>query len=101
MALYGHQAGSQYTYFDREDTGKLVLNYDYLTDVFYDKELISSTTMIRLWHSLNNPARKIPYIEMISEKEKRKILYEFNNTKCEYPRDKTIHQHRTGGYYAG
>lgn len=91
----GHQAETLNIHiYDREDTGKLVLNYDYLTDVFYDKEIdFIHDHMIRLlWHSLDNPARKIPYIEMISEKEKRKILYEFNNTKCEYPRDKTIHQ---------
>ena len=43
-----------------------------------------------LWHSLDDPAKKLPDIEMISESEKQKILYSFNNTGTDYPKDKTI-----------
>jgi len=79
---------------DREDDGNIVLDYDYLSDLFYAKEIeyIHDHMTRLLWHALDNPARKLPYIEMISEKEKQKILYDFNNTNAEYPRDKTIHQ---------
>ncbi|MCP4157787.1 MAG: AMP-binding protein, partial [bacterium] len=31
-------------------------------------------------------------IKMLSEAEERQLLYEFNNTKTEYPKNKTIHQ---------
>ena len=36
--------------------------------------------------------RNISEIEIISEEEKQHLLYEFNNTLNEYPKDKTIHQ---------
>ena len=32
------------------------------------------------------------HLEMVSETEKRKILYEFNNTKIDYPKDKVVHE---------
>ncbi|MCP4218505.1 MAG: amino acid adenylation domain-containing protein, partial [bacterium] len=38
------------------------------------------------------PDGKIKDIEIITEEEKNRILYEFNDTASEYPRDKTIHQ---------
>ncbi|UCH97861.1 MAG: AMP-binding protein, partial [Candidatus Aminicenantes bacterium] len=34
--------------------------------------------------------KKISEIEIVSEEEKRQILYDFNDTKADYPRDKTI-----------
>ncbi|MCP4157819.1 MAG: amino acid adenylation domain-containing protein, partial [bacterium] len=36
--------------------------------------------------------QKISNIEIITEEEKHQILYEFNDTAADYPRDKTIHQ---------
>ncbi|MCP5054984.1 MAG: AMP-binding protein, partial [bacterium] len=41
---------------------------------------------------LEDPARKLSGIEIITPQEKQRILEEFNNTRREYPRDKTIHQ---------
>ncbi|WP_164473115.1 non-ribosomal peptide synthetase [Clostridium sp. E02] len=35
---------------------------------------------------------KLSEIEMLSEEESRQILYDFNDTETEYPRDKTIHK---------
>lgn len=79
---------------DREDSGNLIIDYDFLTDVFDIKEIefIHQHIISLLWHALDNPARKISKLEMISEKEKHTILHEFNNTYTDYPRDKTIHQ---------
>ena len=37
-----------------------------------------------------NPEIKLCEIDMLSEEEKREILVEFNNTKAQYPKDKTI-----------
>ncbi|NIM11547.1 MAG: amino acid adenylation domain-containing protein [Candidatus Aminicenantes bacterium] len=51
---------------------------------FYFGKIISLVLQapeIRLWQ-----------IEIISEKEKQKILYEFNDTRADYPLDKTIHE---------
>jgi amino acid adenylation domain-containing protein len=38
------------------------------------------------------PGRRISTIQLISQDEKQQILYRFNDTTAEYPRDKTLHQ---------
>jgi bacitracin synthase 3 len=40
----------------------------------------------------DNPSRSISALEMISEREKRALLHDFNDTAADYPKDKTIHQ---------
>ncbi|MCP4152782.1 MAG: amino acid adenylation domain-containing protein, partial [bacterium] len=40
----------------------------------------------------DEPHQKIGEIEIITEEEKNRILYEFNETAVDYPREKTIHQ---------
>ena len=79
---------------DRDDGGNLVIDYDFLTDVYDIKEIefIHQHVISLLWHALDNPARRISTLEMISEKEKHRLLHEFNDTAADYPRDKTIHQ---------
>ncbi|MFC4547677.1 condensation domain-containing protein, partial [Paenactinomyces guangxiensis] len=39
-----------------------------------------------------NPHIQLEDIEIVSEEEKRQLLLEFNDTKADYPREKTIHQ---------
>jgi tyrocidine synthetase-3 len=39
-----------------------------------------------------SPAKKVHEIEILSEKEKRQLLVDFNDTASDYPWDKTIHQ---------
>ncbi|NJD04771.1 MAG: amino acid adenylation domain-containing protein [Ruminiclostridium sp.] len=79
---------------DREDDGNIILDYDYLCDLFHAKEIefIHDHIIRLLWHALDNPLKEICRIEMISEKEKYKVLYDFNNTAFNYPMNKTIHQ---------
>ncbi|MCP4217778.1 MAG: hypothetical protein GY765_24265, partial [bacterium] len=77
------------------DTGdRLTFNFEYSTKLFkeetikryiaYFKGIMGTITKI--------PQQKIGEIEIITEEEKKQILYEFNDTAAEYPRDKTIHQ---------
>jgi amino acid adenylation domain-containing protein len=79
---------------DREDGGNLIIDYDFLANAFNIKEIefIHQHIISLLWHALDNPARQISKLEMISERERRTILHEFNNTYVDYPRDKTIKQ---------
>ena len=79
---------------DRDDEGVLIIDYDYHSDLYYDKEIdfINQHILSLLWHALDNPNNKICKIEMLPESEKKKVLYDFNNTQEEYPKDKTIHQ---------
>ncbi|UCH96409.1 MAG: amino acid adenylation domain-containing protein, partial [Candidatus Aminicenantes bacterium] len=41
---------------------------------------------------IESPGKKILELDIISGQEKRQLLSEFNNTKAEYPADKTIHE---------
>ncbi|MGB3513267.1 MAG: amino acid adenylation domain-containing protein, partial [Microcoleaceae cyanobacterium] len=41
---------------------------------------------------LANPQTEVGKLPMLSEREKQKILVEWNNTKTDYPQDKCIHQ---------
>ncbi|WP_432403720.1 amino acid adenylation domain-containing protein [Wukongibacter sp. M2B1] len=41
---------------------------------------------------VENPHSKLKEIEILSQEEKKEILCNFNNTKVEYPREKTIHE---------
>ena len=45
-----------------------------------------------LTNAINKPEQNIFELEILSEYEKHQILYEFNNTSTDYPKDKTIHQ---------
>lgn len=79
---------------DRDDEGSLIIDYDYHEELYFDKEIefLHRHVISLLWHALDNPEKRICSIEMISENERKKILYDFNNTQKEYPKDKTIHQ---------
>ncbi|MBN2853006.1 MAG: amino acid adenylation domain-containing protein [Clostridia bacterium] len=93
--LNGYQTDSLSIHInDREDDGDIVIDYDYLSDLFYEKEIdfLHKHVISLLWHSIDNPAKKLPFIEMISEEEKHRILYEFNQTEREYPKDKTVNE---------
>jgi amino acid adenylation domain-containing protein/thioester reductase-like protein len=79
---------------DRENDGRLIIDYDYLTDLFYATEIefVHQHIINLLWHALDNPAKMIAKLEMLSEKEKYKILRRFNDTRADFPRDKTLPQ---------
>lgn len=91
----GHQSNSLTIHInDRDEEGVLIIDYDYHSDLYYDEEIefIHQHILSLLWHALDNPNNLICKIEMLTESEKKKILYDFNNTYADYPKDKTIHQ---------
>ena len=70
------------------------ISFEYCTKLF-DKEFIEnlSNHYINIIKAvLENINTKIADIDMLSSTEKNKILYEFNDTKMDYPKDKTIVQ---------
>ncbi|MDO5555651.1 MAG: condensation domain-containing protein [Clostridia bacterium] len=72
----------------------LDFSFEYCTKLF-DKDFIErlSTHYINILKVvLENINVEICNICMLSEDEKNKILYEFNDTKMNYPKDKTISQ---------
>ena len=79
---------------DRDDEGRFVLNYDFLTEIYHINEIESLNRHVIniLWHALDNPERAIRRLEMLSEKEKQQILVDFNRTTADYPYEKTLHE---------
>ena len=68
------------------------LRFEYCTKLFNEDFIkrFSSHYINILNVILENNKIKIADIDMLSSEEKHQILYEFNNTKVEYPKDKTI-----------
>ncbi|MGM0508289.1 MAG: amino acid adenylation domain-containing protein [Fusobacteriota bacterium] len=77
-----------------EDNQKLKLHLDYA------KSLFEESTMKRfvrhyvnlLKNIMQNPQSKIKNLEIMDEKERKRILYDFNDTTKDYPKDKTVHE---------
>jgi amino acid adenylation domain-containing protein len=82
------------TLFVRETPDTLLFNWEYCTKLFkqetierfgnYLKKIVSTI--------LYDPGIPLGMIEIISEEEKQRVLYEFNNTEADYPREMTIHE---------
>ncbi|PJI09448.1 MULTISPECIES: hybrid non-ribosomal peptide synthetase/type I polyketide synthase [Clostridium] len=79
-----------------EENGIFNINLTYKTDLFKEDT-------VKRWGEYyknifdfilnkNNEDFKIKDIDIIGEDEKNKLLYEFNDTKAEYPKDKTINE---------
>lgn len=88
-----HQTEGLYLHInEREGESQILLNYDYLVDLFYAKEIdyIHDHMLRLLWHALDNPQKPISQIHMLSEKERFKVLKQFNQTEAEYPRQQTV-----------
>nr|WP_309245933.1 non-ribosomal peptide synthase/polyketide synthase [Bacillus glycinifermentans] len=70
----------------------LVLTYD---GNVYDEEIIGnieSHIKRAVEQVVTNENRKISEIDILPEKERKRILYDFNDTAAHYPKNKTIHQ---------
>jgi amino acid adenylation domain-containing protein len=91
----GYQTNSLTIHINDRDTDEiLIVDYDYLEDLFYEKEIdfIHDNIIRLLWHALDDSKKEIVKVEMVSEKEKNKILNKFNDTECDYPKEKTLDQ---------
>ncbi len=72
----------------------MLLSLNYCTKLF-NKQTIQkmSKHLINILISIaNNTNLRLSELEMLSEEEKYQLLVEFNNTKAEYPKDKTLCQ---------
>ncbi|MCP4155510.1 MAG: amino acid adenylation domain-containing protein, partial [bacterium] len=81
------------------DTGEeLNILIEYCTKLFKEETIKRFITYFNVISQAISKAprqkirQKIRDIEIITEEEKHQILYEFNDTAADYPRDKTIHQ---------
>lgn len=79
---------------DWDDEGEYTLHFDYRIEVFSVEEVDRMFTHLQviLNDAINRPEKRISKLNLLSDEEKHKVIFEFNNTKTEYPKDKTIYQ---------
>lgn len=75
-------------------SGNLTLDFDYKVNDYSDKQI--DDMYIRLLNLANyiimNPSEKLRSLSLLSNDERKKLLYNFNATETLYPKDKTIYQ---------
>ena len=78
--------------YDINDTGEMEINYDYLTNKYSKQDIIDMHNRIIhvISQIIKNPNIHLNNLEIVTLEEKNKILYDFNNTSTEYPKNKTI-----------
>ncbi|MCP5101774.1 MAG: AMP-binding protein, partial [bacterium] len=99
LKLSGYDTESNVSKFDLslntvETEKNLLLNFNYCTKLFkpttverfitYFKKIV--TEVIEQWN------KKISTIEIVTDTEKEQVIYRFNDTGRDYPKDKTIHR---------
>jgi amino acid adenylation domain-containing protein len=99
LKLERYEFGKRTSQFDLtlvgfEEKNHLHFRFEYCTGLFKDEtiqrfinyfnEIVSSV--------LKHPSRKLSEMEIIPKEEKNLLLYQFNHTEIQYPKDKTIHE---------
>jgi len=81
-----------FTAFEHE--GTLLFIIEYCTKLFKEETIrrFADFFINIVSTAIQTPNIKICEMEIIDEKEKNRILFEFNNTTADYPKDKTIMQ---------
>ncbi|MBL4647968.1 MAG: amino acid adenylation domain-containing protein, partial [Gammaproteobacteria bacterium] len=66
----------------------------YNADIFYEETIIHFTKHYALLAQaiINDPGQRVDQYSFLSEEERHTLLVEWNNTKTDYPKDKTIQQ---------
>ncbi|WP_207750723.1 non-ribosomal peptide synthetase [Anaeromonas gelatinilytica] len=77
-----------------ENDRTLNFNIEYCSKLFKKEtiERLSSHYVRILDNIVNNKEIKLCEVDLLSEAERNQILYEFNDTKVNYSKDKTIHE---------
>ena len=80
--------------YDMNNTGALNIAYDYQTSKYSETEInnINSRILNIVEQVLQNSALKSSEIDIITLDEKQKIIYTFNDTAMEYPKDMMLSQ---------
>ena len=75
-----------------EEKNNLSIHYDYLTDIFSEEDiaLMHERILNLINQVISTPVSELSSFEIISKKETRKLLKEFNNTSAEYEKKSNI-----------
>ena len=73
---------------------RLLFSFEYCIDLFKEEtiERLAGHYTNILKAIIANPEIKLANLELLSPDQRDKILYQFNETEMDYPRDKTLHQ---------
>lgn len=79
---------------DRDSEGIFRVHYDYLTEKFTEDEIekIHRHICNLMFDGIANPNKKLHELSILTPEEQQKLLYTFNDTTVEYPKDKCVHQ---------
>lgn len=74
------------------ESEELSIHYDFLTDIFSEQDInmLHERIMWLIKQILHNPDKMVADLEVLPEKEKKKILKVFNNTKSGYKKNSNI-----------
>ncbi|MCP5051184.1 MAG: amino acid adenylation domain-containing protein [bacterium] len=77
-----------------ETNKELLFSFEYCVKLFKKETLQRFIVFFKNIVSsiLANPGKRISDMEIIPGEEKKQLLYDFNNTNAEYPKDKTVHE---------
>lgn len=78
---------------DRDNEGIFRIHFDYQTEKFTEQEIERMYTHILslLFDAVTHENKKLYELELLSSEEKQQLLYEFNDTAVDYPKDKCVH----------
>ena len=80
---------------NRDSADSYTLNVDYQTELFRNAEevhLLVERLMLIIDQIIENPEITVSEIDIIPAEEYQKVIFDFNNTAIDYPRDKCIHE---------
>ena len=79
---------------DRDNEGIFRIHYDYLIDKFTEHEIerLHQHICNLLFDAIADDSKKLYELNILSTDEKQKLLYNFNDTAVDYPKDKCIYQ---------
>ena len=79
---------------DRDSEGIFRVHYDYLIEKFTEHEIekIHEHICNILFSAIEDDSKKLYELSILSQEEKNRLLFDFNDTEVDYPRDKCVHQ---------
>lgn len=78
---------------DRDNEGILCVHFDYQTEKFTEREIerMYDHMLDLLFDAIEHDHKKLTELELLTSEEKQQLLYDFNDTAEDYPKDKCVH----------
>ena len=80
---------------NRDSTSRYTVTVDYQTELFSSSaeiELLVNRIVGIIRQVISAPDMTVVQLDILTESEKQKVVYDFNDTAVNYPRDKCVHE---------